>query len=220
MTVRAAPRVVEAAVARRTPGHLPWPALLCAVAAAGAAVAVPVATRGQGAGLAVQMAGLALAAAAGYLLDDPASAVTQTVPRPLWRRRSATVVRGLAVLAATWIVLLTLLEWRVGGFSAVPSTIEAAVVALLALAVAALLARRGEPEPGNVVAPAVALVGIGAFLLQPLLGITLFLSADEASAGRLGWWAGVAVGAVLILGATWRDPARRRGSGAGRPGRP
>jgi hypothetical protein len=199
---------VGGVVARRTPGHLPWPPLLFSSAAAGAAIGIP-AVRGQGVVAAAQVAGLALAAAAGYLLDDPAAAVTQTVPRPLWRRRSATVVRGLAVLAATWIVLLTLLR-RAAGFSAVPLTIETTVTALLSLAAAALLAQRGEPEPGNLTAPAVILTGVGAMLLQPLLGVTLFLSADEESASRLLGWAGVAILAVLILLAAWRDPARRR----------
>ena len=101
------------------PWPAPWPPLLSAVAAAGAVVGLSVATGGGGAELAAQVAGLALAAAAGYLLDDPAAAVTQTVPRPLWRRRSATVVRGLAVLSATWILLLALLKWLDGGVSAV-----------------------------------------------------------------------------------------------------
>lgn len=202
----------RAALARRTPGRLPWPPLLSAMAAAGAVVGLSVATGGGGAELAVQVAGLALAAAAGYLLDDPAAAVTQTVPRPLWRRRSATVVPGLAVLSATWILLLTLLEWRNGEVSAVPQTIQTAVTALLALTAAALLARRGESEPGDVVAPATVLAGVGALLLEPLLGVRIFLSADEESGGRLGCWIGVAIGAGLVLLAASRDPAggRRR----------
>jgi hypothetical protein len=159
------------------------------------------------------MAGLALAAAAGYLLDDPAAAVTSTVPRPLWRRRSATVVRGLAVLAASWTLLLALLEWRVSGLSAIPATFETAVIALLALSAAALLARRGEPEPGNLVGSAVVLTGVGALLVQPLLGVTIFLSVDstdEQAAGSLASWAAVAFAAAVVLLVASRDPASRR----------
>jgi hypothetical protein len=159
------------------------------------------------------MAGLALAAAAGYLLDDPAAAVTSTVPRPLWRRRSATVVRGLAVLAASWTLLLALLEWRVPGLSAIPATFETAVIALLALSAAALLARCGEPEPGNLVGSAVVLTGVGALLVQPLLGVTIFLSLDSAgeqATSSLAWWAAVALAAAVVLLAASRDPASRR----------
>ena len=82
------------------------------------------------------------------------------------------------------------------------------MTALLAVTAAAQLARRGDPEPGNLIAPAVVLAGTGAMLLQPLLGITLFLSADEQSARLLAGWAGPAVAALLILLAAWRDPAR------------
>jgi hypothetical protein len=182
------------------------------MAAASSAVAVPVATHGQGAVLSAEMAGLALAAAAGYLLDDPAAAVTSTVPRPLWRRRSVTVVRGLAVLAANWTLLLALLEWRASGLSAIPVTAQTAVIALLALTAAALLARRGEPEPGNLVASAVVLTGVGALLVQPLLGVTIFLSADstgEQAASRIAWWTAVALSATVVLLAASRDPASR-----------
>jgi hypothetical protein len=104
------------------------------------------------------------------------------------------VVRGLAVLAASWTLLLALLEWRVSGLSAIPATFETAVIALLALSAAALLARRGEPEPGNLVGSAVVLTGVGALLVQPLLGVTIFLSVDstdEQAASGLAWWAAV-----------------------------
>jgi hypothetical protein len=198
----------RAALSRRTPGRLPWPPTLSAMATAGTVVGLAVATHGGGLQLAAQVAGLALAAAAGYLLDDPAAAVTQTVPRPLWRRRSATVVRGLGVLTLTWILLLALLELRHGGVPVIRLTVETAVIALLAITAAALLAGRGEPEPGNVVAPGVALLGIGALMMQPILGVPLLLSAGAQSAGRLGCWAGLAVAALLLLLAAWRDPAR------------
>lgn len=213
MRGRAVAGAASAALVRRTPGRVPWPPLLCSVGAASAAVAVPVATRGQGAALSVEIAGLALAAAAGYLLDDPAAAVTSTVPRPLWRRRSATVVRGLTVLAASWTLLLALLEWRGSGLSAIPATIQTAVTALLALSAAAMLARAGEQEPGNLVGSAVVLTGVGGLLAQPLLGVTIFLrvdSMDEQATSSLAWWAAVGLAAAVVLLAASRDPASRR----------
>ena len=196
------------AVAGRTPGPLPWPPLIGATAAAAAVVGLATA-RGGVSGLAVQVAGLALAAGAAYLLDDPAAAVTVTVPRSLWRRRSATVVRGLAVLTATWTVLLVLPRRGGDGLDDPAVTVQTAGVALLALAAAAVLARRGTPEPGNLVAPAVALVGIGALLLQPMLGVTLFVGADRPPDNWLSWWVGVVIGMLLVLLAAWRDPAAR-----------
>jgi hypothetical protein len=197
-------------LARSAASPLAWPPLLSAMATAGGVVGLVVATDGAGGELAAHVAGLALAAGAGYLLDDPAAVVTQTVPRPLWRRRSATVVRGIAVLAVAWALSLALLEWRVEGVPALPLTLETAVIAVLALTAAAVVALRGEPEPGNVVAPAVALLGIGALLLQPSLGLTLFLSDDPGSVALLGCWAAVGACALVVLFAAGRDPASRR----------
>jgi hypothetical protein len=195
---------------RRAGGLTPWPPLLSAMATAGGVVGLVVVTHGAGGELAAHVAGLVLAAAAGYLLDDPAAAVTQAVPRPLWRRRSATVVRGIAVLAAAWALSLALVEWRTEGVPVLPLTLETAVIAVIALTAAALMVLRGEPEPGNVVAPAVALLGIGALLLQPSLGLTLFLSADPGSVALLGCWAAVGACALVVLVAAGRDPASRR----------
>jgi hypothetical protein len=200
----------QVVVSRRTPGLLPWPPLLSAVVAAAGVVGLVVATHGHAGELAARVAGLALAASVSYLLDDPAAAVTQAVPRPLWRRRSATVVRGIAVVTVAWALSLAVLGWRADGVHVVPLTLETAVVALLALTAAAVVALRGDPEPGNLVAPAVVLAGIGALLLQPSLSVTLFTSADELSARRLGCLAAVAAGAVLVLLAAWRDPASPR----------
>jgi len=164
---------VQAMLSRRTPGPLPWAPLLSAIATAMAVVGLVVTTQLAQGELATHVAGLALAAAAGYLLDDPATAVTQAVPRPLWRRRLATVVRGVAVLTLAWMLLLALVNWRDGTVAILPLIIETAAIALIAVATAALLARHGEAEPGSIVAPAVAFLGIGALLLQPMLGITL-----------------------------------------------
>jgi hypothetical protein len=193
-----------------TAGRLPWPPLLSAMATAGGLVGLVVAMHGAGGGLGAQVAGMVLAAAAGYLLDDPAAAVTHTVPRPLWRRRSATVIRGIAVLTVAWALSLALLEWRADGVPVLPITLETAVIAVIALTAAALMIHRGEPEPGNVVAPAIALLGIGALLLQSSLGFTLFLSADPGSVALLGCWAAVAACALVVLLAAGRDPATRR----------
>lgn len=198
----------RSAVVRRTPGQVPWPPVLCAIGAAGFVVGLVAAIDRGGFEPAAQLSGLTLAAAAGYLVDDPATTVTQTVPRPLWRRRAATVVPGLVLLTCTWAGLLALLQWRAGGLRSLPLSIEAGLGGLLALAAAALLCRRGEHEAGNVVAPALLLLGVGVLLFQPLSRVTL-IGAQQVSAARVGWWVGIGLCAGLVLLANSRDLAHR-----------
>ena len=193
----------------RSPGRLPWPPLLGATAIAATTVGLAIATGGGAAALAMLVAGLALAASAGYLLDDAAHALTQTLPCALWRRRSSVVVRGIAVLAGTWAVLLAWLAWRGTPIAAASLTLQTSTITLLALAAAALLGRHGEPEPGSLVAPAVALIGIGALLAQPILGFTVFQSSSDESTGRIRCWVGVGIVALVTLLVALRDPVAR-----------
>ena len=140
-----------------------------AAAAVAAVVLVGVASVAQPdagvSGLVVLICELLLAGGAAYLLDDAAVALTTVTPVGLWRRRLPRLLSGVALLLAAWGVVLVVLRWQ----DSLPPwlvTGELAVLCLVALAAAAVLAARGEAEPGGLVAPAVGLLGIGAFIAE------------------------------------------------------
>ena len=66
---------------------------------------------------------------------------------------------------------------------------ELAVLCLVALAAAAVLAARGEGEPGGLVAPAVGLLGIGALIADLSCGGAIFVPWDGSGGDgvRLAW---------------------------------
>ena len=187
------------------------PALVGA-AAAGVALVVVAAVSQPDSGvspLVVRIAELLLAGGAAYLLDDAAVALTTATPVRIWRRRLPTLVRGVVVLGVAWALVLALLRWqdslpRIGVASG-----ELAVMSLLGLAAAAVLTRRGEAEPGGLVAPALGLLGLTAVLAEAALRITIFIPSDApaGSGVRLAW---LGVGALAVLVIVWAagDPAR------------
>jgi hypothetical protein len=185
----------------------PWPSLLLAATSAGSVTAVS-ALRPTGAIplFVIHLAAVALASGAAYLLDDVAIAVTASAPRGLWRRRAPALFVGLAVVAAAWTVVVALLRRRPPGPSTSALTIEVLALVLIALAAAAVTARTGESEPGNLVAPAIVLVGIGALIAQPALHVTLFIGG-LGDPDRRVWWLGAAVAATMVLIIASRDPA-------------
>ena len=75
---------------------------------------------------------------------------------------------------------------------------EVAALISVAVAAAALTARRGEPEPGNLVAPTIVLLGVGALIAQPALDITLFIGGPGDPHRRV-WWVGIVVAATIVL---------------------
>ncbi len=89
------------------------------------------------------------------------------------------------------------------------ATGELGVLCLVALAAAAVLAARGEGEPGALVAPVVGLFGIGALIADLLIRAAIFMPWDGSggAAVRLAW-ALTGVSAVLVVAVASRDPAR------------
>lgn len=177
----------------------------------------------------VRFAELLLAGGAAYLLDDAAVALTTATPVGIWRRRLPTLAGGAAVLGGAWALVLALLRWqdslpRIGLASA-----ELAVMSLLGLAAAAALTRRGEAEPGGLVAPALGLLGLTAVLVEAVLGVTVFVPADAPAGSSVSLtWMGVGALAVLVIAWGAGDPARpgarrtrtARRAAAGLPGDP
>ena len=158
--------------------------------------------------LVVRFSELLLAGGAAYLLDDAAVVLTTVTPVGLWRRRLARLLSGVAVLAVAWTVILTVL-WRQDSLPPWPVTVELAVLCLVAMAAAAVLAARGEAEPGGLVAPVVGLLGIGALIADLVVEAAIFVPWDGSGGdGVRVVWACVGGLAALVIVAASRDPGR------------
>ena len=170
----------------------PWP-VISAAAAAWLVLAVALIPPGPGVPVFVlHIAEVLLAGGVAYALDDPAATLTDVTPRALWRRRLPRLAATAATIAvATSGTALVLHQQR-----SLPSVAalsgEVLVLSLLAVAAAALIARRGEAEPGGLVAPAVALLGLAVVIAGPVLGDPLFLTDDgPPPLGRVRGWPSV-----------------------------
>ena len=201
MTVSAVPATV--------PLRVPWATVGTAVAVAGFVTlwsqAVPAWADST---LTIRLVQLALAASAAYVLDDAAATLTNVAPRPLWRHRGFGLIIGLGAIAISWAIVLLGLR-RQPEVILRALTIEIAVLVLVALAAGAVLAMRGEPEPGNQVAVAVPLAGVGALIIGGMLGYDLFIGGlGSELTGKAGAWAGVGgIAFALILWASRDKPA-------------
>lgn len=190
---------------RRTP----WPVLWTATAAV-VLVVVAAALPGKGVSpFVIRIAEFLLAGGAAYLLDDAAAPLTGVTPPSVWRRRFPVVLAGAGLLTATWLGILLVLRWQDALPPVLLATAEVVVLCLGSLAAAAVLVRRGDPEPGGRVAPVVGLLGIGALMADSLFRIALFVpwGAGESALGVGLAWATAGVLAVAVIVGASRDPA-------------
>jgi hypothetical protein len=162
--------------------------------------------------LVVRITELVLAGAAAYLLDDAAVVLTTVTPVGLWRRRLPRLGWGVVGLVGAWAAVSLLLRWRESQPPVGWGTGELVVLCLVALAASAVLAGRGEAEPGSVVGPVVVLVGITTVFAEQVLRTTIFVPWDGSggSGVRMAWVAAGVLALLVVLGAS-RDPAGRGG---------
>jgi hypothetical protein len=182
-------------------------------AAAAAVVIVVVASVAQpDAGvsrLVVLICELLLAGGAAYLLDDAAVALTTVAPVGLWRRRLPRLVSGAALLATAWMLVLAVLWSQDSRPPLGVVTWELSAMCLVALAAAAVLAARGESEPGGIVAPAIGLLGIGALIADQFVEAALFVPWDGSGSLEVHLaWVALGGSAVLVIAVASRDPAQ------------
>ena len=159
--------------------------------------------------LLAHLAVLVLAAGSAYLFDDSATDVTTVVPTSLLRRRLVILLRGLPFMVLSWGAVMILLTWRSPSAPLTALSWEVSGLSCLGVAAAAIVSRRGEPEPGNLVASALGLGVIGILICQPMFHVTLLVT-DPAGPARAGWWAVVIVGSMATLVVASRDRAASR----------
>ena len=190
--------------------RVPWATVTGAAAGAGLMTlltwAVPASADSA---LTIRLVQLALAASAAYAVDDAAAALTTVAPRSRWRRRAFPVSVGVAAIAVSWVVVLLNLRHHLLGTALRALTVEVAVLVLVALAASALLVMRGEPEPGNQVAVAVPLAGVGALILGGMLGFEVFIggSGSVYTERSTAWVTGGAFALAVLVWASRDKPA-------------
>lgn len=192
MSVRAVGAVPVGVEVRRLRPE--WPVLATPAAAVALVAALSLALRGSEIPLLLaHLLVLVLASGSAYLLDDPAAQVTAVVPRSLLRRRLAVALPGLLVVAVAWCAVIAFWDWRSPSIPAVALTWELAGLIALGVAAAAVVSRRGEAEPGNLVVSSLGLVFIGVLLVQPMMHLTVLVTSSEDPT-RATWWAAVILG--------------------------
>ena len=109
-----------------------------------------------------RVAELGLAGGAAYLLDDAASSSPPSPRRgggadglPAWSREGPCWSRHGSGCCSSC-------AWQDSRPPVLTATVELLVLSLSAMAAAAVLVRRGDPEPGVLVAPAMVLIGLTA----------------------------------------------------------
>ncbi len=157
------------------------------------------------------LVGLLMVIPVGYLLDDPAADVLAASPSDLARRRLSRLALGLPVVVAGWLLAL----WQgsfLDGYDALAVgalTVEIAALAAFTLAVAAVVARRGDHAPGITAAA-------GLFVMVALLFVARQAVPSawpipelqpDTHADRWRW---VLAASLAALAWASRDPASRR----------
>lgn len=161
-----------------------------------------------------RIAQFGLAGGAAYLLDDAAAPLTTVTPPRPWRRRAPALLGGGAVLAAAWLGVLLVLDWQDSRPPVGRATFELLVLSLSAVAAAAVLVRRGDPEPGVLVAPSMVLLGITAVIGEAVLRTQILLPWDGGVGRGLALaWVGAGLLATGVLLLAMRDPASGSVSG-------
>jgi hypothetical protein len=160
-----------------------------------------------------QLAGVAAALAgalAGYLFNEPAASIVDTLPRARWWRTTARLL-PVAMLVLLWLAAASLVDPKDIGRSDV-LRLQGVGAILLAVATTTWLRRRGLPSPGAIVASSVLLLLTFATLMNPIDDqLPLFPYGPHGSwaASRL-LWVGLATVAAIAVAASCREGPGRR----------
>jgi hypothetical protein len=185
---------------------VPWAALL-ACAALAAALTGAMNLWEQTAAALLPLAVAATAAAAGFLFDEHAVAVTSVTPRgQRWGRTTRLALTLLPV--ATWLALVPLQPGSVpldtGGWWLI-----GAGACLLAAGVAGLAARRQQSRPGGQVAAMLVLLVTVPMVVGPFLDWEPVFPIGDFPGWAFGLWGGIAAAGAAMCVATVLAPVRR-----------
>jgi hypothetical protein len=187
-----------------------WPVVLGGSALGGMILTACVVVGGDAPPLAyVRLALVPLVTAAAFVLDEPAAAAVDAVPRGRLQRAAARAV-VLLVPLTVWLGAVLALDLRNAATPAVGLVVEGIGVLAAATAGAAVLRCLGRTEPGEVVATAVAAAVLAALVFAPRVrDVPVFPVGDRWVASSIAWVA-LALGALVLAGAASREPYRLR----------
>lgn len=156
----------------------------------------------------VRLALVALAAAAAFVLDEPAAAAVDAVPVT---RRSRTAARATAVALplAVWTTGVLALERRNSVTAAGALLVEGAGVLTVAVALSAILRLTGRDEPGEVVASVLGASMLAVLIFNPSPGSVHLFPDGDGWAASTALWASLMSASVMLVIAASRDPYRR-----------
>lgn len=184
---------------------LTWRPLFWSMGGASAYLAI-----GNPAGLVTRLAiaGAAVGATSGFLLDDPAAVTLAAAPASLPMRRLHRVMIAAISIGLWWIGAVLFVSVRSGGFPLVGRSLELAALGAIALATSALAATSGDRTSGGIAGAVAALCCYAATLLPPKPWLPFPSNPDAPGASfRLSTAVLLAVAALWFLS---RDPAGRK----------
>jgi len=148
---------------------------------------------------------VALAAAAAFVLDEPAAAAVDAAPRT---RRRRTAVRAV-------VVVLPFSIW-VGGIGAVAAKVPVAPVGGLlvegggvltvTVALSSILRMAGRSEPGEIVSALMCTSVLAALAFNPTLHLLRPFPLDGDWTSSTVLWAALTVAGAMLVVAASRDP--------------
>ncbi len=186
-----------------------WVAVLGATAFGAAILACCIAFAGDTPPLTYARLGLvALAAAAAFVLDEPAAAAVDATPTTL-RRRTAVRLAAVTVPLTVWTASVLALGVRSVGTPVGHLFVEGAGVLAVTVAVAATMRGAGIIEPGEVVATAVGATILGLVLFNPPPRSVPPFPVGQGWPASTALWCSLAVAAAILVVAVSRDPTRR-----------
>jgi hypothetical protein len=155
----------------------------------------------------VRLGLISLAAAAAFVLDEPAAAAVDAVPNTR-RRRTTARTTAVALPLAVWVCGITALDQRNAVTPAGALLVEGAGVLAVAVAFAAILRLIGRVEPGETVASVLGAGMLGVIIFNPPPhSVPIFPSYDGWPASTT-LWACVAIAATILVIIASRDPYR------------
>lgn len=165
----------------------------------------------------LSMAGVAVAAASAFMLDDSAAITLAAVPTSLPVRRFWRVAATVVTIMLWWVAAVAFATHQVGDFPLRGRALELIVFVTIAMAVSAIASMVGDRIEGGIAGAVIVGVCYVLTLLPPRRWLPFPAHPDAAGAHpRLLM---ILAGALALLAWASRDPARRplRRNGHGEP---